>query len=229
VATIVSLTFDDATADQAAAIPLLRAHGMKGTFYVNAGRIGRPGHLTWDELEAMASEGHEIGGHTLDHVNLANVEESEANRQIHENRVCLLKRGFADRNFAYPYGAGWHDATVRSLVRSCGYTSGRGAWGLAAPEGATYTAYAETIPPRDLWAIRTARNPRRTTPLSTIQGYVTSAEKRGGGWVILVFHRICDSSDDYSTPVATFQALLQWLEPRTVSGTTVKTVDEVIG
>jgi peptidoglycan/xylan/chitin deacetylase (PgdA/CDA1 family) len=229
VATIVSLTFDDATADQAAAIPILSAHGMKGTFYVNSGHIGRPGYLTWDELEAMASEGHEIGGHTLDHVNLASVGESEANRQIHENRACLLKRGFEDRNFAYPYGAGWHDSTVRSLVQSCGYASGRGAWGLAGREGAPYTAYAETIPPQDVWAIRTARNPRSTTPLSTIQGYVTNAETNGGGWVILVFHRIGDRSDDYSTPAATFQALLEWLEPRAVSGTTIQTVAEVIG
>jgi peptidoglycan/xylan/chitin deacetylase (PgdA/CDA1 family) len=225
---VVSVTFDDGIDNQASAVPLLDSHGMKGTFYVNAGRVGEPGYLTWDELVSMAAGGHEVGGHTLDHVDLTTVSTSEARYQVGENRAHLLKRGFADEDFAFPYGAGWHDPTLKSIVQECGYSSARGAWGLVGEDCTTCTAYSETIPPEDAWAIRTADNPKSSTALSTIQGYVTNAETHGGGWVILVLHGICDGGDQFSISQATFQGLLDWLEPRAATGTTVKTVRQVL-
>jgi peptidoglycan/xylan/chitin deacetylase (PgdA/CDA1 family) len=227
--TVVSLTFDDGTDNHAAAVAMLEAHEMRGTFYVNAGHVGEPGYLTWSQLASMAADGHEIGGHTLDHVDLTTVSRSEAKHQIRENRARLLRQGFADTDFAYPYGAGWHDSTIRSIVAECGYASARGAWGLVGPDCTTCTAYSETMPPEDIWAIRTADNPRSTTSLGTIESYVTNAETRGGGWVILVFHHIADGGDEFSTSPADFEALLDWLEAREATGTTVKTIDQVVG
>jgi peptidoglycan/xylan/chitin deacetylase (PgdA/CDA1 family) len=227
--TVVSLTFDDGIADQAAVVPMLDAHGMKGTFFINAGRVGTPGYLTWGQLATTAADGNEISGHTLDHVDLTTVSSSEATYQVCENRARLLNHGFADTDFAYPFGAGWHDSTIRSIVQACGYNSARGAWGLVGPVCTTCTAWAETIPPADIWAVRTTDNAQATTTLATLQGYVTNAETHGGGWVILVFHHICDGCNTYSTSPATLQSLLDWLQPRAASGTTVRTMNQVIG
>jgi hypothetical protein len=63
----VSLTFDDGRASQLArAVPLLRDHGLRGTFYVN------PRDADWAERlapwRAVAAEGHEIGNHTIGHL-----------------------------------------------------------------------------------------------------------------------------------------------------------------
>ena len=65
--TTVVLTFDDAWANQSAAVTALDAHSMKATFYVNSGVIDNDplGRLTYAQLTAMQTEGHEIGG-TLD-------------------------------------------------------------------------------------------------------------------------------------------------------------------
>src|SRR5829696_701246 len=71
--TIVSLAFDDGTADA--------QHSIKATFYVNSNKIGRTSPLlTWDELSDLAADGNEVGGHTPDHVDLTKVRTTEATR-----------------------------------------------------------------------------------------------------------------------------------------------------
>jgi peptidoglycan/xylan/chitin deacetylase (PgdA/CDA1 family) len=227
--TVVSLTFDDARATQTVAGPMLAAHGMKGTFFVNSNRVGSFGHLTWGQLSELRSAGNEITGHTLDHVNLTSVSPEEAEWQVCEDRARLINRGFGATNFAYPSGVGWGNPTIRAIIEQCGYNSARRAWGLVSEECWWCTAWAETIPPADPYGVLTAETPRATTTLETIEGYITNAETHGGGWVILVFHDLCDGCDTYSTPQSTLQALLDWLQPRASNGTVVRTMNEVIG
>src|SRR5262245_48278662 len=76
--TVVSLTFDDSLADQYQTGAMLAARGMRGTYYVNSGRTGLSGYLTQSQLRSLANGGHEIAGHTVSHVNLANVDLAEA-------------------------------------------------------------------------------------------------------------------------------------------------------
>jgi peptidoglycan/xylan/chitin deacetylase (PgdA/CDA1 family) len=224
--TVVSLTFDDGTSDQLAARSILGAHGMRGTFYVNSSRVGTSGYFSWNDLQDLAIDGHEIAGHTLDHVDLTSVSTTEAQRQVCDDRARLTAFGFAPIDFAYPYGA--RNATVIQIVKDCGYSSARRSWGLRSPGGTTNYPYAETIPPADRYQIRTPDNPLYNTPLSQIEGYVTQAENNGGGWVPLVFHRICDGCATYSTPASELSAFLDWIQFRTANGTVVKRIRDVI-
>ena len=58
------MTLDDNRASQADAALLLQARGMRGTFYVNSGRIlGMAGYLTYAQLQQIQAAGHEVGGH----------------------------------------------------------------------------------------------------------------------------------------------------------------------
>ena len=68
--TVVSLTFDDGRASQETALIPLQSHNMHATFYLNSNSIGGSAFLTWAQVNALAAAGNEIGGHTLDHVNL---------------------------------------------------------------------------------------------------------------------------------------------------------------
>ena len=231
--TIVSLTFDDGWACQYEhARPILAAHGMRGTFFVNSNLVGAADRVTWSELETMANEGHEIGGHSLEHPDLTSLEPEEARRQIGEDRAALLERGFAPRSFAYPGGA--FDAPVARMVRRCGYASARAAWGLRKleqPRG-DRRPLSERIPPGDPYAILTPCCLWSTTPLKALTAYVERAERSGGGWVPLVLHRICDDCGG-ETPAPSmspsyFSTFLDWLEPRATAGTVVRTVADVI-
>jgi peptidoglycan/xylan/chitin deacetylase (PgdA/CDA1 family) len=59
-----SLTFDDARQSQVdRAIPILDAHGFKGTFYVNPPNV----KLRLYEWQRAVERGHEIGNHSMTH------------------------------------------------------------------------------------------------------------------------------------------------------------------
>ena len=90
--TIVSLTFDDGTADQYAARTMLAQHSLHGTFYINSNNIGlSPSFLSWNQVADLAADGNEIGGHTLDHVDLTSVTSTEATRQVCNDRQALSR------------------------------------------------------------------------------------------------------------------------------------------
>jgi peptidoglycan/xylan/chitin deacetylase (PgdA/CDA1 family) len=228
--TLVSVTFDDGWSCQFEAASMLAARGMKGTFYVNSNRIGLEGFLSWAQLEALAADGHEIGGHGLDHLDITQLSSESALRQIEEDRNELMTRGFAAQSFAYPFGS--YDSNSESIVRDSGYSSGRGAWGLR-----NITAekddrpYAESVPPPDPFALKTPCCISSSTPLSALDSYVEQAEKRGGGWLPFVLHRLCDGCGDSpaaSIGTGTFGGFLTWLEQRSVTGTVVRPVADVM-
>src|SRR5919206_103956 len=219
--TVVTIQFDDGSADQYAALAMLNAHGMHATFYVNTGFTGDATHLSWTQLSDLHAAGNEIAGHTLTHAHLKHLKTADARHEVCDDRVNLYNHGLEPTSFAYPFGE--FDAGVKQIVRDCGYNSGRGVPGVDDRK-----TFAETIPPLDAYATRTPPNPKQGTTLATIESYVTGAEQHGGGWVQLVFHHLCDGCDAYSISPATFTALLDWLQPRAASGTVVETTAQVI-
>jgi endoglucanase len=220
--TVVTIQFDDGVADQIDTLPILSAHGMHATYYVNTGVIGDPTHMTWNQLQQLAAAGNELAGHTLTHVNLKPLKTTEARLEVCQDRNNLIDHGFQPTSFAYPFGT--FDAGTQQVVRDCGYNSGRGVSGVDDTK-----TFAETIPPLDPYATRTPPNPKQGTTVETIESYVTAAEEHGGGWVQLVFHHLCNQCDAYSITPGDLTALLDWLQPRTANGTVVKTTAEVIG
>jgi peptidoglycan/xylan/chitin deacetylase (PgdA/CDA1 family) len=219
--TIVSLTFDDGRATEYAARSLLAARGMKATFYINSSKLGTDSdYMTWAQVDGLAADGNEIGGHTAFHVDLTRTDSTEAQREVCNDRVNLLNRGYQVRNFAYPFGA--YNASAQTIVRNCGYNSARGVNQFIPPP-------AETIPPQDPYAIRVAGAAGAGVSLATLESYVTKVEQNGGGWAPLVFHQICNACDANAISPTDLGAFLDWLQLRAGNGTVVKTLGDVIG
>jgi peptidoglycan/xylan/chitin deacetylase (PgdA/CDA1 family) len=105
--TVVSLNFDDGITSQYLARPLLAAHDMHATFYVNSGDVGEsPFDLSWGQVDDLHADGHEIGGHTVDNVSLRDLaaNPAEQRRQICDDADALRGRGYEITTFAYPFG-----------------------------------------------------------------------------------------------------------------------------
>ncbi|MGE5636114.1 MAG: polysaccharide deacetylase family protein [Nocardioidaceae bacterium] len=208
-ALVVSVDFDDGAAEAYVAGALLESHGMRGTFYVNSDVIGDPGHMSWAQLAELQARGHEIAGHTRSHPRLpgllASAGVAEVRHQVCGDQVELRRHGFDVTEFAYPFGVA--DAGVKAIVHDCGYRTGRTDHGIPA-DG---SLLAETIPLPDAYWIRTPRAPTATTQFETLRDYVTQAEP-AGGWLHIVFHRICDGCREYSTPEPVITRFLGWLE-----------------
>jgi peptidoglycan/xylan/chitin deacetylase (PgdA/CDA1 family) len=230
--TTVSITFDDALAEQNAAADTLHKYGLNGTFYINSGPVGTPGYFGQDDLKRLAALGHEIGGHSVSHLNLTTLSADEARRQVCTDRATLTGWGFKVTSLAYPYAA--HDRSTEAIARDCGYNSARATGGIRPPRKSSGNCPncppAETIPPADPYAIRTLQEIDTSWTLADMKDVVTNAEDHGGGWVVLVLHHRCDENcSRFSTSPAVLDAFAAWLKSREASGTQVKTVDEVIG
>ncbi|QRN99918.1 polysaccharide deacetylase family protein [Archangium violaceum] len=224
----VSLNFDDGLATQSSAAAMLVARGMRGTFFINSGRLGMSGFLTLAQVRALQDAGHEIGGHTLTHPHLTSLSPDEQRREICDDRAALLNAGFRVTSFAYPFGD--KNSVTRQLVIDCNYNSARESGGLRTPSCSSCPA-AEPVPPSDPYAVRTHGSVQSTTTLADLQGYVLRAEQAGGGWVPIVFHHICapcNPPQTYSVAPATLTAFLDWLVPRASRGTFVATMDAVV-
>ncbi|MBI4601178.1 MAG: polysaccharide deacetylase family protein, partial [Planctomycetes bacterium] len=223
--TVVTLEFDDNNASQYPVRQMLRDRGMRATFFIPSPRIGRSGYMTLAQLRDLQADGNEIGGHTLDHLDLTTLSAAEAERQVCEDRAALVNLGFDPVSFAYPFGA--NNESVQAIVANCGYQSARSIGGVG---GCASCPNAESLPPANRYATRTRASVRTDTTLATLQGYVTAAEQSGGGWVQLVIHYICEGSTCPSTSISdsNLEAFLDWLAPRASSGTVVRTIREAL-
>ena len=101
--TVVSLTFDDGTADQLAAARVLHSYGMAGTFFIITGAVGAPRYMSLAGLRQLAAAGDEIGGHTVSHLDLVNTTPAEARRQICAGRDILTRWGLCRRRHNVHY------------------------------------------------------------------------------------------------------------------------------
>jgi peptidoglycan/xylan/chitin deacetylase (PgdA/CDA1 family) len=64
------ITFDDGGSSGVAAGAELARRSWRAHFFVVTGLVGTPGFMSWDELRALAGQGHVIGSHSATHPKL---------------------------------------------------------------------------------------------------------------------------------------------------------------
>ena len=213
--TVVSLTFDDGAADNYDVRSILAQNNLHATFYVVSGFTGMDGYMTEEQLRGLYEDGNEIGGHSLDHVNLSETSGDDLIKEICQDRTNLMDYGFSVTSFAYPFGH--YDEEARQTVIDCGYDNARGVSGGP-----------EAIPPADKYALRAMPYIVSDTSVSKMMRYITSVEQEGGGWAIFVFHRVCDGCSQYAIGLDTFSKFAARITDQKQIGLVIKTIDEVI-
>jgi peptidoglycan/xylan/chitin deacetylase (PgdA/CDA1 family) len=186
--TRVSLTFDNGALSQYTLgyQEALKPHGAVATFFVNSGTVGVGTNImTWTQLQTLLDAGNDIGGKSVSSTNLTT--DPNPTAQVCDDRAALLQHGLAPVAFAHPAGA--FDATTKSIVKACGYGSGRSAGSLS-PGGPTY---AEALPPVDWFATR-AYAPNGQMTLANMKALVNGAASHHGGWSQLVIGRVCSQA-----------------------------------
>lgn len=220
--TAVSIQLDGALATQAQALQALEQRGMRGTLYVNSGRVGGFRRLTWPQIQAAAAAGHEVGGFSVQHTSYTTLTQEQVREDACADRAAILTRGIGVSSFAYPFGlpSTASAPAIESAVRSCGYDNART---TTVPD-----EFAESIPPVDPMATR-AFQWDDTHTLADLKAAVTNAEANGGGWIQYAFQEICDGCEPrWQIPPATFTAFLDWLADRRARGTVVATPRQVL-
>ena len=223
--TIVSLGFDMGTGDQLLARQILEQHGFRGTFYIDSGPIGSSGYyLSVSDLQSLQAAGHQIGGLTVDHVDLTTATPAQLQHQVCDDRSTLQGWGLNVVDFAYPFGN--YNASVVATVQSCGYRSARTLYGIDC--ASTGCVNAESIPPANTYAIRTPILFSSSSVAGDFEAVVVNAEQGGGGWVPFVMHHVCEGCAVNSISTGTLTSFADWLAARSNVGTVVETVTQVL-
>jgi len=129
-----SVTFDDGYDSVGRlAYPTLALLGVPVTIYVVAGFVGKTNEwdvkigdctekmLSLDKLREMASNGTEIGSHTINHAHLTSLSDADMKRELEDSKKMLEDMfGKAVTGLAYPYGE--YDDRVREAVIQAGYS-----------------------------------------------------------------------------------------------------------
>jgi GT2 family glycosyltransferase/peptidoglycan/xylan/chitin deacetylase (PgdA/CDA1 family) len=115
---LVVITFDDGYLDTVTtAAPILDEMGFPATVFVVSKLVGATAAwdedyggamaplATWNQLRSLQERGWEIGFHTTNHVDLTQVSEEEAVRELVEGRLEFEREiGESVTSFAYPFG-----------------------------------------------------------------------------------------------------------------------------
>ncbi|HKI67227.1 MAG TPA: polysaccharide deacetylase family protein [Solirubrobacterales bacterium] len=113
----VVVSFDDGYRPQFTyALPELRRHGWAGVLNLKA----EGSDLYPSNVEAMIAAGWEIAAHTINHLDLTELDAAQLKEEVAGSRAILRRDyGVPVKNFCYP--AGRFDATVIAAVRAAGY------------------------------------------------------------------------------------------------------------
>jgi peptidoglycan/xylan/chitin deacetylase (PgdA/CDA1 family) len=128
----VCFTFDDAYLSTMRYAPkIFEELGVRASFYAVPGKVGGTsdwdGDLArplagWDLLSAAHASGHEIGNHSLTHLQMAGLKAVDQTNEVMDAHKAFLAKGIAPKSFCFPYGS-LNESAVQVLA-DCGYPIG---------------------------------------------------------------------------------------------------------
>lgn len=117
-----AVSFDDGLASCVKAADIMYDLGIVGCFFVCGAMVGQEDRsrtdlfsrqrlgmppmqfMNWDDLEKLRTGGHEIGSHTINHPNMAQIPAQQITDELGESFDLLQKRLGRAEHFAWPYG-----------------------------------------------------------------------------------------------------------------------------
>ena len=118
---IVTTSWDDGTKLDLKLVELLNKYGIRGTFYIPKVYLDNP--LERDDLRTL-DKVHEVGAHTVNHVDLTKVSSLQAKEEIEGIKAYLEDiLGHKIHMFCYPCGK--YNEDVKKMVKDSGFIAAR--------------------------------------------------------------------------------------------------------
>jgi peptidoglycan/xylan/chitin deacetylase (PgdA/CDA1 family) len=199
-APIICFTFDDQHSSiWQYAFPILDSYGYRGTNFVNAGRIGHPDLMTWDQLRCLELDhGWETGGHTLDHQFLPSLSYAEADSVIALDYYDLLAHGLDPKGFALP-GGNCPAEYYPIITRHYGYIRGSSDFAMHRPLNLLGLGY---LPYQSSWTA------------NDVIARINRGIADGEDLIVIGFHRIETTTGGYSDncPAEELTAIMDYVQ-----------------
>lgn len=151
-----AISFDDGLKSCLRAAQIMNEFGIKACFFLCPSMIGEKDYqrikafcsrrlhmppiefLSWDDVEALLKRRHEIGSHTMTHLDLAQLTRTQLETEIAGSFEILARRIGGVKHFSWPYGRFSNfSPTAASIVFETGYVS------CASAERGCHVAHSE--------------------------------------------------------------------------------------
>ena len=157
------ISSDDGFKNNMDAARILDRYGIKGCFFINPSSIGLTDFkdikkfcnsklnfpvtefMTWDDVEFLLNSGHEIGSHTMNHIDISKHSTEEVESELLDSFNLINSKCGSVKHFAYPFGSfSFFNKEAMESVFSVGYES------CASAERGCYFAQKDKINKNDL-------------------------------------------------------------------------------
>jgi peptidoglycan/xylan/chitin deacetylase (PgdA/CDA1 family) len=212
---VVSFTFDDfpRTALTVGG-EILKARGVRGTYYAAMGMMGTVNHLgdqfLREDLDVLLRDGHELASHTFGHVSSQKVSTAQYREEVRKGQRAIQDlTGRQSGNFAYPYGR-----VTLGAKRKTGedVSSARGIWG------------GINGPVVDLNLLR-ANSLYGGIPQSSYAEELILENEKQNGWLIFYSHDVQPTPSPYGCTPELLEFAVSFASQR---GARILTIAEVV-
>ena len=136
------ISSDDGFKNNIDAAKILDRYGIKGCFFINPTSIGlnefqqikkfcnsnlnfpATEFMTWDDVESLLNSGHEIGSHTMNHIDISKHSLEQVESELSDSFQLINSKCGTVKHFAYPFGSySFFNKAAMELVYSVGYES----------------------------------------------------------------------------------------------------------
>jgi peptidoglycan/xylan/chitin deacetylase (PgdA/CDA1 family) len=138
----IAFSSDDGLKNNLKAAAILKEHGASACFFVCPSMVGEKDinkiqqfsedrlhfppveFMDWEDVAHLQNTGHEIGSHTMSHINVARTPQELLFEEIADSKRILDEKCGNIIHFAYPYGRHFHFSSAgRKIVFQQGYLS----------------------------------------------------------------------------------------------------------
>jgi Polysaccharide deacetylase len=172
--------------------------------------------MTWEEIKSLQQEGHDIASHTMNHDDLSTLPPEKVEYEVAQSKQCLLDQGIETKIFAYPFNGGSDDPAIISAVASH-YDLARTATDplafLGCNEECDTSKYSIVGWSHDSEKKNNAYNDQQMFErFVEVVNSQTEYNTNGVSAVpILIWHKIDNSNEEYSTSTNLFDAEMKYL------------------
>ncbi len=206
----VSFTFDDAASTTYTnALPVLSSKGLSATEYVNTGYVGKPGYMSWSQIQQLQNTYKwDIGGHSVTHPLMSTLNDTQLRYEVEQSKKDLIAHGITNPvSFATPYGD-YSNKVIATIARY--YQSHRPFHDRAYLNDYPYNKYLIYV-----------KSVEKTTTVTEVKSWVDYA-KSTNGWLVLVFHDVVTNpTDQYDVSTNFLKQIADYVKTSGIRNATV--------
>jgi peptidoglycan/xylan/chitin deacetylase (PgdA/CDA1 family) len=97
--------------------PILDKYGFKATFFIVCNWNGLKTRMSWQVVNQLHKEGHDIESHSMTHKRLVELSPVRLEYEIGQSKQCIYDQiGVRPTVFSPPHNVGWHNVTVIKTI-----------------------------------------------------------------------------------------------------------------